>query len=43
MLWSLSIHPENIKKPLGFQIFSGGMETHKWHGMSLNLGQNFVV
>ena len=26
----LSIHPENIKKPLGFLIFLGGIDKQHW-------------
>ena len=31
--WSLSIHPENIRKPLVFWYFQGGIKREQWHGM----------
>ena len=31
--WSLSVHPENIRKPFIFFRFSGGIERDDWHKM----------
>ena len=29
--WSLSITPGKMRKPLGFCMFSGGIERKQWH------------
>ena len=31
--WSLSMHPENIRKPLVFWYFQGGIKREQWHEM----------
>ena len=30
IIWSISIPPKSVIKPLGFQLFSGGIENEHW-------------